>query len=101
MKKLFAAAFGLLSMTCAAKAEDAWNHGGMYAGVAGGYSTGQLSAPGFTVGDQGLNGGAFIGYGIVGKSGLYLGIEADEHQPLAPQASEARGGIKRVGHAPG
>ena len=33
MKKLFAAAFGLLSMTCAAKAEDAWNHGGMYAGV--------------------------------------------------------------------
>ena len=77
MKKLFAAAFGLLSMTCAARAEDAWNHGGMYAGVAGGYSTGQLSAPGFTVGDQGLNGGAFIGYGIVGKSGLYLGIEAD------------------------
>ena len=64
-------------MTCAARAEDAWNHGGMYAGVAGGYSTGQLSAPGFTVGDQGLNGGAFIGYGIVGKSGLYLGIEAD------------------------
>lgn len=60
-----------------AQAQDRPNWAGPYAGLTAGYSTAQLSAPGIDWATAGLQGGVFAGYGVVGSSGLYIGVEAD------------------------
>lgn len=72
------AALSALSLVSgAASAEDRWNHAGLYAGLTAGYSTAQLSTPGTDFATTGAQGGLYLGYGIVGKSGIYVGVEAD------------------------
>lgn len=74
---VIAAFLTILGLATGARAEDDWNHSGVYAGLTAGYNSAQLSTPGTDYAKTGAAGGAYIGYGIVGKSGLYVGLEAD------------------------
>lgn len=78
MRRILTAAIAALCLsTVAARADDpAWNHGGLYLGLAGGYSTTALKAEDMKLAGEGAFGGALLGYGIV-TNGLYMGIEVD------------------------
>ena len=77
LKLLGGAGLALALMAASAAAQDKWNHAGPYAGITAGYSTAQLSTPGVDFATTGAQGGLYVGYGIVGNSGIYVGIEAD------------------------
>ena len=73
-----AAAICMLASPVLAQDETKWNHGGAYAGLAAGYSAAVLqSSDPIDWGASGLMGGAYAGYGFLGRSGVYVGVELD------------------------
>lgn len=72
-----AAACALAACQTDARAQDTWNHGGAYVGIAAGYNASALTTPGTDFAATGALGGLLAGYGMVGKSGVYVGLEGD------------------------
>lgn len=73
-----AAALGVLVASQAATAQDKQTFTGMYAGITAGYSAAVLqSSDPIDWAASGLQGGAYLGYGVQGVSGLYVGAEFD------------------------
>lgn len=77
MRRALAAAAALITLAGNALAQDKPLHSGAYVGMIAGYSTASLQAPGIDFAAAGAQGGLVAGWGIVGQSGLYLGLEAD------------------------
>lgn len=76
MRPTITAIIALCATILPAKADDTWNHGGLYAGLVGGYSTTDLQAADLNLAGKGAFGGAAIGYGVV-ANGTYIGLELD------------------------
>ncbi len=77
MRSVIAAAAALALSAGAALAQDRPVHSGAYVGLVAGYATSALQAPGIDLAAAGAQGGVMVGYGITGKSGMYLGAEVD------------------------
>lgn len=80
MRATLAAAAALAMCAAPAVAQDdfRWNHGGTYAGITAGYSSAVLQTQDpIDWAASGLMGGVYGGYGVQGKSGLYIGFEMD------------------------
>lgn len=80
MRSIIAAAAALVLSAGVALAQAGDSrpmHNGGYLGVVAGYSTSSLNTPAFDAATAGAQGGLVAGWGVVGRSGLYLGLEAD------------------------
>lgn len=94
MRRALAAVAAIIMLASPAAADGSrWNHAGFYAGLNAGYSSAVLqSSDPVDWAAAGLHGGVHIGWGIQGKSGIYVGIEMDAAaKDIAWKASDGMG----------